>query len=157
MNNIISITGHPRSGHLDLAFKLCKNSSISFVKAYTNRPVNDLWSDCYNFVSDLRLEELMRTEEILYESMVNGYYYVFFKKQLTDSYNVLILDDYGVAECRSKYINNFYSIKCTSKNQGDSDRVGVYMYDHEFDKIFHYEKDSLEELEWEIESNLPLR
>jgi len=154
LNNIVSLTGHKNCGKVQLAFDLAKNSAVKFVKPYTDAPVNDMWIDCYRFVSKEKLDELIDNREVLYESMVNGHRYVFFKDQLTAPYNILILDDYGVADLQGQYSNYFYSIKVTSKNQQDSDRVGVYLYNHEFDRVFDSDTESVSDLEAEIESNL---
>lgn len=157
MNNIISLTGAKNSGQLKLAFDLAKNSAVGFVKPYTDRPFNSIWSDCYYFLSKEDLDTMIGEKEVLYQSIINGHRYVFFKEQLTETYNILILDDYGVAELSTKYSNDIYSIKVVSANEKNSTRVGVYLYNHEFDKVFDYDNDSVEELEWEIESNLPLK
>ena len=154
MNNIVSLTGHKNSKKTTVAFELAKNSAVEFVKAYTDKPSNDMWIDCYFYVSKDKLDELIEEREVLYKSMVDGYRYVFFKDQLTAPYNILILDDYGVADLQGKYSNYFYSIKVVSKNQVDSDRVGVYLYNHEFDEVFDYDNDEIEDLEARIEANL---
>lgn len=156
MNNIISLTGAKHSGKLDLGMQLARNSAIKFIKAYTDRPSNDLWSDCYYFVSSDKLDELIEKREVLHESKVGKWRYVFFVDQLTAPYNILILDDYGVVDVRSKYKKHLYSIKVVSANEKPSRRVGVYLYNHEFDEVFDIDEDSLEELEWRIESDLPL-
>ena len=158
MNNIISLTGAKQSGKVELGFKLAENSAVQFVKAYTDRKSNQLiWEDCYIFVSSEKLDELLVEREVLHITNIQGNRYVFFKDQLTASYNILIVDDYGVVDLRDKYTNNLYSIKVVSKNQKPSNRVDVYLYNHEFDKVFDVDNDKVEELEWEIESNLPLR
>ena len=154
MNNIVSLTGHKNSGKVSVGLDLAKNSAVEFVKAYTDRPSNDMWIDCYHFVSPEKLDALIEERDVLYKSMVDGHRYVFFKDQLTAPYNVLILDDYGVADLQGKYSNYFYSVKVVSKNQKDSDRVGVYLYNHEFDEVFDYDTDEIEDLEARIESNL---
>lgn len=157
MNNIVSITGNKHSGQTKLAFRLSENSAVSFIKPYTDRPVDDLWSDCYHFVSKEKLDELLDEREVLTQRLVNGHRYVYFKDQLTSSYNVMILDDYGVADVMTNYTMNVYSIKVTSKNEKPSKRVGVYLYNHEFSEVFDTDTGSVEELECRIESNLPLR
>lgn len=157
MRNIVSLTGHKNSGKLEVAWDLSKNSDVAFVKPFTDRPIHDLWSDCYNFVSKERLDELIESLEVLYSSKIGDYRYVFFKNQLVKDYNVLILDDYGVAELKNKYHKYFYSIKIVSQNQRDSERVGVYLYNHEFDKVFDYDNDYIGDLEADIEHKLLLR
>jgi len=154
MNHIVSLTGHKGSGKTKLAFDLCKNSAIGYVKAYTDAPCHIQWLDCFNYVSKEDLDALIEEREVLYSSMVNGHRYVFFKDQLTSAYNILILDDYGVADLSAEYSNHFYSVKVVSKNQKDSDRVGVYLFNHEFDEVFDIDNDEIEDLEARIEANL---
>ena len=157
MNNIISLTGHKHCGKLELGFKLAENTAIEFVKPYTDKPDNDLWCDCYHYVSVERLNELISEREVLYKTKIGKWRYVFFKDQLTAPYNVLILDDYGVAQLKPDYDKYMYTVKVCSVNEKPSKRVGVYLYDHEFDEVFEFDTDAVEELEWRIEENLPLQ
>lgn len=157
MNNIISLTGNKSSGKLELGLKLAENTAIGFVKPYTDRPSDDLWIDCYNFVSSEKLDGLIEEREVLHQTKIGKWRYVFFTDQLVNPYNIMILDDYGVVDVNSKYKKNMYTIKVTSKHEKPSERVGVYLYDHEFDEVFEFDTGALEELEWRIEENLPLK
>lgn len=152
--NIVTITGAKNSGQLDVALKLAENTAVNFVKCYTDRERNHLlWEDCYIFVSKEELDTLLDEREVLYQTVLNGDRYVFFKDQVTHEYNVLIVDDYGVVELM-KYRPYFYSIKVVSSNEKPSSRVGVYLYNHEFDRLFQYGVEDIEDLEADIEANL---
>lgn len=151
MNKIISLTGHKNCGKVRLAYDLAKNSAVEYITPFTDKPVplEDIDDDLH-YVSKDTLDLMIESEEVLSETMIDGYRYVFFKSQLTSAYNVLILDDYALADVKTKW-KNLYSIKVYGENQIDSDRVGVYLYDHEFDEIFHYGVDDIYELEGRIE------
>ena len=156
MNKVITITGYRNCGKYNLAMDLAKNSDIEFIKPYTDReiPLDELpekFGD-FHYVSKDTLDMMMEDDEVLSSTIIDGNRYVFFKFQLTAPYNVLIADDYAVVDIKSKW-KNTYSIKVYSKNQIDSDRVGVYLYDHEFDEIFHYGSDDVDSLEWRIGSD----
>lgn len=146
--NIVSITGHPKSGHIELAYKLSNNTDVGLVYPFTDN-LADIYQE-YHQVEKDTLDELINTREVLSITTINGYRYVFFKEQLVSDYNVLILDDYALADLKTKY-KRLYSIKCWRHGQGDNDRVGVYLYNHEFSKVFEYDSEDVEDLEWEIE------
>ena len=76
--------------------------------------------------------------------------YVFFESQLTAPYNVLIVDDYALVDFRSNWKGKLFTIRVKSKNQIESDRVGEYFYEHEFDEVFNYGIDDFDELEAKI-------
>ena len=146
--NIIAIVGHPYSGHITLAYKLSNNSAVSIVYPYTDCP-KTIYEE-YNQVTPDVLDDMLESKTILSNTVIDGYRFVFFKEQLKDAYNVLILDDYALADMRGKY-DRIYSIKCWSKCQGDSDRVGVYLFNHEFDEVYEYDNDDIDELICRIE------
>ena len=153
MNKVITLTGYKNCGKYNLAMDLAKNSDIEFIKPYTDReiPLDELpekFGD-FHYVSKDTLDMMIEDDEVLSSTLINGDRYVFFKFQLVAPYNVLIADDYAVVDIRSNW-SNTYSIKVYGKNQRDSDRVGVYLYDHEFDEIFHYGSDDYDALEWRI-------
>ena len=153
MNKVITLTGYKNCGKYNLAMDLANNSDVAFIKPYTDReiPLDSIPEEFgdYHYVSKDTLDMMMEDDEVLSSTIIDGNRYVFFKFQLTASYNVLIADDYAVVDIRSNW-KNTYSIKVYGKNQRDSDRVGVYLYDHEFDEIFHYGSDDYDELEWRI-------
>lgn len=149
--NIVTLTGHKHSGKSIIANRLSENSAVEYVKPYTDALYNETWSDSFHYVSSERLDELIEKYTVLYESSINGHRYVFFKEQLKEAYNVMILDDYGVANIKSNYDYDVYSIKVHSSNEKPSERVGVYLYNHEFDYIFDYDNDDYYDLEARIE------
>lgn len=97
---------------------------------------------------------MIQNEELLSLTRVNSNRYAFFKNQLTASYNVLILDDYALVDVKDKWDGKIYTIKLKSKNQIESDRIGEYYYDHEFDEVFNTDDDDYDELESRIEANI---
>ena len=158
MKKIISITGAKNSGKLNLAMDLAENSDVEFITPYTDReiPIHELaekYGD-YHYVSKGTLDLMIKSEKVISSTTIDGDRFIFFEFQLTDGYNLLILDDYALADLRTNYKCKLYSIKVWSKKQENSDRVGVYLYNHEFDAVFEYGIDNVEELEWSIENDL---
>ena len=150
MNKVITITGHKNCGKVRLAERLAKNSDVEFIRPYTDMEIQlseiaEKFGE-YHYVSSDTLDLMMEDDEVLSETVIDGVRFVFFKFQLTAPYNVLIADDYAVVDIRDKW-KNTYSIKVWSDKQEDSDRVGVYLYNHEFDTVFHYGDDDPDELE----------
>ena len=156
MNKVITLTGYKNCGKYNLAMDLANNSDVAFIKPYTDReiPLEEIPEEFgeFHYVSKDTLDLMMEEDEVLSSTLIDGNRYVFFKFQLTAPYNVLIADDYAVVDIRSNWKNTL-SIKVYGKNQEKSDRVGVYLYDHEFDEIFHYGSDDVDELEWRIGSD----
>ena len=146
--NIIAIIGKPKSGHIKLAYMLSLNSAVDYLYPWTDNP-SDIYLE-YHQVSKGTLDILIEEHDVLTVTMIDGYRFVYFKDQLKADYNILILDDYTLAELRSTY-ERLYSIKVWSKGQEDSERVGVYLYNHEFSEVFEYGVDEVEDLEWRIE------
>ena len=154
LNKIITLTGHKNCGKELIARRLAYNSDIQYVRPYTDKKVT-IRADEYdlgdlNYVSKKKLDEMIEEEEVLSITTINGTRYVFFKSQLTEAYNVLIADDYAVMDIKGKW-KNIYTVKVYGHMQSDSDRVGEYLYDHEFDEVFNYDEDDLEMLEVRIE------
>ena len=156
MNKIVTLTGYKNCGKYNLAMDLANNSDVAFIKPYTDREIllDEIPEEYgeFHYVSKDTLDIMMEDDEVISSTTINGNRYVFFKFQLTAPYNVLIADDYAVVDIRSNW-KNTYSIKVYGDNQKDSDRVGVYLYDHEFDEIFHYGSDDVDSLEWRIGSD----
>lgn len=154
MNKIITLTGHKNCGKELLARRLAYNSDIQYVRPYTDKKVT-IRADEYdlgdlNYVSKKKLDEMIEEEEVLSITNINGTRYVFFKSQMTEAYNVLIADDYAVVDIKDKW-KNIYTVKVWNESQIDSDRVGEYLYDHEFDEVFYYDEDDVSMLEVRIE------
>jgi hypothetical protein len=152
MKKIITLTGHKDCKKDLLAEDLAKNSAVGVIPPYTDKKLPISLTMDYIEVSKEKLDELIEKNEVLSETMIDGNRYVYFTSQLEYDYNILIVDDYALVDVKEHYPDKeIYLIKVYHENQKDSDRVGVYMYDHEFDKVFHYGTDDFGELEWEIE------
>ena len=63
---------------------------------------------------------------------------------------MVIVDDYGVVDIRDKWKGKLYTIRLVSDNEERSDRVGEYLYKHEFDLVFDVDHDDFNELEARI-------
>lgn len=147
MYKIITLTGEINSGKYNVALDLAKNSNVSFIHPFTD---NESAFEEYHIVSKDALDIMIEEEEVLTETIVKGYRYVFFKSQLVTGYNVLIVDDYSLVNLREHWKGKLYSIKVISEHQRESTRIGVYLYNHEFNEVYNYGKDDFDELEWRI-------
>lgn len=147
MKKIVTITGHKNSGKVNVASKLCENSEVYFIKPYTD---SEIVTGDFHFVSKNELDQKIKDDELLSCTTINGHRYCFFKSQLQVGFNVMIVDDYALVDVQNRWGGEIYSIKVWNDNQEDSDRVGVYLYNHEFDEVFHYGVDDIEDLEWRI-------
>ena len=59
-------------------------------------------------------------------------------------------DNFPWDDFRSNWKGKLFTIRVKSKNQIESDRVGEYFYEHEFDEVFNYGIDDFDELEAKI-------
>ena len=153
MKKIITLTGHKHCGKYLVACKLADNSDVAFIKPYTDKETSPSDGEDFDFhyVSKDTLDDLIERETVLSSTTINGNRYVFFECQLEKPYNVLIADDYAVVDIQDKFKQNVYSIKVWNEMQVESERVGKYLYNHEFDEVFHYGVDDIDELIWRIE------
>ncbi len=151
---ILTLTGHKHSGKELIAENFAKNSDVAFLKPYTDRPLEKgeypEEHGGFHYVSKERLDKIMDHQKVLCCTRINGYRYVYLERQLTASYNVMILDDYALVDVKDRWKGRIYSVKVRSDDEVQSDRVGEYYYDHEFDEVFHYGKDDFDELEARI-------
>lgn len=151
---IITLTGGKNTKKEVLAYRLAKNSDVSYIKPYTDREVSDEMDESelngYNYVSKDTLDKMIEEDEVLCKSLVNGNRYVFFKSQLTHDYNVMIVDDYALVDLQGKWKKELYSIKVKSNKEKPSNRIDTYLYDHEFDKVYNIDTDDFDALEWGI-------
>ena len=148
---IVSLTGMG-SGVTYTAERLARNSDVAYVKPYTDKEKlsSAEWNWGYHQVSKSELDELMETYPVLCCNRINGHRWVYFKFQLEEAYNVLIVDDYALVELQHNWDKDLYSIKVVTDENEKSNRVGVYLYDHEFDEVFDYRTDDMDELEARI-------
>lgn len=151
---IITLTGGKNTKKEVLAYRLAKNSDVSYIKPYTDREVSDDVDESelngYNYVSKDTLDTMIEEDEVLCSRIINGNRYVFFKSQLIHDYNVMIVDDYALVDLQSNWKEDLYSIKVKSNNEKASNRIDTYLYDHEFDKVYNIDTDDFDALEWGI-------
>ena len=151
MKKIITITGHKHTKKTMVAEDLAKNSDVEFIKQYTDRPkpnyILDEEMGGYHFVSKEELDYMLKNEKLLQSTTINGHRYCLFESQLTAPYNVVIVDDYGVVDIKTNWTGKMLTIRLVSDNEEQSDRVGEFLYKHEFDLVFDVDNDDFDELE----------
>lgn len=149
---IISLTGVGNRTYW-VAFKLGNNSDVAFIQPYTDKvKLNSAEIEAgYHQVTKDTLDLLIESEEVLSSTMINGNRYVFFKFQLSEAYNVMIVDDYALVDLQSNYDGELYTVKVVTDENLKSQRIGVYLYDHEFDEVFDPKNDDYDEFEWRIQ------
>lgn len=158
---VVTLTGHKHSGKDYVAERLAMNSAVKYIKPYTDKGNRHLRENeipeeygGYHFVTKEELDLMIQTEKVISITTIEHkgelHRYVFFESQLTAPYNVLIVDDYALVDFRSNWKGKLFTIRVKSKNQIESDRVGEYFYEHEFDEVFNYGIDDFDELEAKI-------
>lgn len=151
---IITITGHKNTGKVYLARKLATNSGVDYIIPFTDKEFKgDKPQEYYDlqFVDPVELDDMIKKNDVLISTVIDDDRYVVFKSQLTNNYNVLIVDDWQLTDLMSNWDGELYTIKVKSKNQKKSDRVDVYLFDHEFDEVFDMDYDDYYLLEARIE------
>lgn len=151
---IVTLTGHKFTKKTIVASRLANNSDVEYIKPYTDREIPK-WMVEYeiedlHFVLPSVLDKMIEEEDVLTMKTINGNRYVIFKFQMVAPYNVVIVDDYGVLDIESEWDGEVYTIRLVSDNEKQSDRVGEYLFKHEFDLVFDYNKDDFDELESKI-------
>ena len=153
MKKIVTITGHKYTRKDTIATELAKNSEVEFVHPYTERDVvvDSGYDSEYHIVLPSTLDKMIKDEKVLAITTVNDCRYVFFEFQFIKPYSVIIADDYAVIDIKKNWNGEVFTIRAVSDNEEQSDRVGEYLFKHEFDAIFDYARDDIHELEAELE------
>ena len=152
MKKIVTITGHKHTKKGIIATKLAQNSDVEYVRPYTARDLpkglpHSLEAE-YNIVLPSVLDDMMKTEKVLSVTEINGHKYVYFEFQFVKPYSVVIADDYAVVSIKDNWEwGDVFTIRLVSDNEVQSDRVGEYLYKHEFDVVFDVDRDDIYELE----------
>ena len=151
---IVAIVGHKHTKKDYLATKLAENSDVEFIRPYVGidlpNGIEPHEFGDYHIVLPQILEDMMRSEEVLYSVDINGRTYVYFKFQMIKAYNVLITDDYGVIALQDNWDGELYTIFVKSAKQEKSSRVGEYLTPSEFDEVFDIDVGDIDELEARI-------
>ena len=154
MKKIVAIVGHKHTKKDWLGYKLAENSDVNYIRPYVGldlpKGVEPEEFGDYHIVLPQVLDDMVRSEEVLYSVEIEGRDYVYFKFQMNAPYNVLITDDYGVIALQDSWDGELYTIFVTSKNQKPSKRVGEYLTPSEFDEVFDVDVDDIDELEARI-------
>lgn len=150
MNKIVTITGHKNCKKELVVDDLIKNDGVGYIKPYTDWEIapnlDESYIDMYNHVSSERLDKMIEKQDVLYSTTINGHRFFIFGIQMKNKVNVLYADDYGVIQIKDNW-DNVFTVRIVSDKEIKSDRVGEYLFDHEFDCIFDYDKDNIEDLE----------
>ena len=148
-NKIVTITGHLNSGKETVVNKLTENDGVEYVKPYTDREIppnlvgDPFYENMYNHILPSVMEDMLRDEKVLAQTIVNGHRYVYFEFQMVHPVNVLIADDYAVIDIQQNY-DNVYTVRVVSENETQVDRVGEYLFQHEFDFVLDYDNEPVE-------------
>lgn len=149
MRKIITVTGHKNCGKDIIAQRLSKYENVTYIRPYTDRelPQNAEPIDLekYHYVLPTVMEDLLRDEKVLAKTEVNGHLYVFFEFQIMEGYNVLIADDYAVIHIKDNF-DDVVTVRVVSEKETESDRVGEYLFAHEFDYFIDYDRYDLNDL-----------
>lgn len=154
MKKIVTITGHKNTKKDFIAEKLAMNDDIEFVHPYTARelPQGIEPADMgeYHIVLPTVLDKMIEEENVLSITEINGHKYVYFEFQFKEPISVVIADDYAVIDIKKNWTHfnggDVFTIRAVSDNEEQSDRVGEYLYKHEFDVVFDWNKDDFDVL-----------
>lgn len=152
MKKIVTITGHKHTKKGIIATELARNSDVEYVRPYTARSLpKDIEPSIleaeYNVVLPSVLDDMMKKEKVLAVTEIGKHKYVYFEFQFRKPYSVIIADDYAVVNIKSNWDGKIFTIRAVSDKEEPSERVDEFLYKHEFDTIFDYERDDIYELE----------
>ena len=144
---IVSLTG-VGTGVNYVAEKLAENSDVVYLKPYTDKPKLSSAENLmdYHQISKDEMDIMIQNESVLCMTKINGHRWVYFEFQLKEAYNILITDDYSLVDLRDNYGGDLYTVKVATEENLKSKRIGVYLYNHEFDEVFDYKTDDIDEL-----------
>lgn len=146
-NKIVTVTGHKNSKKEFVVADLVKDDErVQYVKPYTSRELppnaDEIYAEDYHYVLPTVMEDMVRDEDVLLDQTINNHRYVIFAFQMTAPVNVVFADDYGVIQIKDKW-DNLFTVKVHNQKEIHSERVGEYLFDHEFDCVFYSDKDDV--------------
>lgn len=151
MVKIISLTGHKNTKKHMIAEDLSKNESVEYVTPYCDRELPfDVTSEMLgneHYILPSRMDEMIENEKVISLVFINDHRYVFFGFQFKNPISVVIADDYQVLHFKDQWEGELFCVKCTSKYEEDSHRVGECLSDDEFNLVFDVENDDINQLE----------
>lgn len=143
MKKLITVTGHRNCGKERIVEDMTKYGNVNYIKPYTDRKLPEnaepIHLERFHYVLPTVMEDLLRDEMVLSETNINGHKYVFFEFQLKEGYNVMIADDYAVVNI-IEILDDVTTVRVFSENETQSDRVGEYLFKHEFDYLIDYDE-----------------
>ena len=149
---IITLTGLKQSGKTRLAMKWGKNVNVSYLCPYTTnrkRPTE------FFYLSRDKMEEKMKYDTLLCSSIINGETYAYFKSQLKNDFNIIIVDDYALSELVENYDGRVIKIWVDSSKAESSERSGHFhtrdYYDYTYDMELDDPDEFLEQLAFDVE------
>ena len=142
---LIVISGAKNSKKDLLAMSLANNPDVVWIKPYSNRkiPINADPHDDFIALNDSQLNVKLSREVPLAETIVKGNRYIFFENQLKGEYVLIIGDDRIAYNIENNWDGEVISIRCHSDDERSSSRF--LMADEEFDYVFNYGTDDLDE------------
>lgn len=148
---IIALNGARNTGKDYIAKILSKDEYTEFILPYTDKKaylgVDPERTGGYHYLKKDVLDEKIGKELVLSLTTVKDYRYVYFKSQLINGDNVLILDDNAITHLKQEYSSDeLLTIRLKSKNSKPSDRFDCYLYDHEFDIVYDKSESNINEL-----------
>ena len=157
---IVTITGHKHTKKDYVAMKLAENSDVEFIQPYVDvelpKGVEPDEFDGYHIVLPAVMDDMIRDEEVISITEINGRRYVFFEFQITADYIVVIVDDFGLKAIKDKY-KNVFTVLLKSKNQEPSERVLEFLKPSDFDVVFDVDTEDISDLEDKIAWQDPYR
>lgn len=147
---LICITGAKNSKKHLLAMSLANNSDCIWIKPYTDKKFSrdNPLDDMYIPMNSQQLTHKMEREVPLVVVELEEVRYVFFENQLNADFVVLIGDDRVASYLRNEWDGELITVKCHSDSEEFSERNK--MLDKEFDIVFNYDNDDVDDLILEI-------
>lgn len=139
---LIILNGAKNCGKEIVARSLAKNSDCKFIRPYTDHTGVD---DEYIRLNESKLSAKMERENPLYETVIDGYRWVFFENQLNAGYVVLIGDDRLISYFRKNWSGELITVRVHSNSEEPSNRSNLS--DDNFDIVFNVDSDDMDELE----------
>lgn len=146
MTKIIVLNGEKYTSKETIALRLVSNSDVEYVTPYST-----VDNPQYNYMRKEDLLEMIKKDIPVMTIHLGGELFVYFRKQFTADYCVVIADDFALIELQNCWDGDIVTVRLVSDKSEKSERSNVYLYNHDFDIVFDVDHDDFHTLEAMIE------
>lgn len=148
---IITVSGHRNSAKVKLAENWDRNANVTLINPVTTNMEREDFIHLKPDVMEMKIEE----EQPLVSTTLDGETYCYFESQLSNDWNIFILDDLCLHELKENFTGKIITVYVKDPNADKSARTGMLYGESDYDYVFNVGLDDpdefLEQLAFDVE------